>query len=121
MIIGAHALIYAQQAEAVRAFFRDVLGFDSVDAGGGWPIFALPPAELAVHPAEGESACEIYLMCDDLRATMAELESKGVQFAHAVREERWGAVTAIALPGGAVLGLYQPYHPTAFAPAVPRL
>ncbi|HEX4964936.1 MAG TPA: VOC family protein [Thermoanaerobaculia bacterium] len=113
MIMGAHALLHTPQADEVRAFLRDVLGFDSVDAGHGWLIFALPPAELAVHPAEGESWFALYLMCDDLPATMAELEHKGVSFTRPVQEERWGSVTAIALPGGAELGLYQPRHPTA--------
>jgi hypothetical protein len=113
MIIGVHALLYNQQAEEVRAFFRDVLGLGSIDAGGGWPIFGLPPAELAVHPTEGEGSCALYLLCDDLQATMAELAGKGVTFARPVHEERWGSVTAIALPSGAELGLYQPRHPLA--------
>jgi predicted enzyme related to lactoylglutathione lyase len=112
MINGVHALIYSKQADDVRAFFRDVLGWQSVDAGGGWLIFAAPPAELAVHPAE-ESSHELYLMCDDLSRTVADLESKGVSLARPVTEEPWGRVTALELPGGSVLGLYEPSHPTA--------
>ena len=111
MIIGVHALVYAKQAEEVRAFFRDTLDWASVDAGGGWPIFALPPAELAVHPAQ-EDAQELYLMCDDLSATMAELERRGVEFPQPVDEQPWGLVTRIRLPGGTELGLYEPRHPS---------
>ena len=114
MITGVHALIYARQADDVRDFFRDVLEWPSVDAGEGWLIFALPPTELAVHPAE-EGSHELYLMCDDLQRTVAELESKGVALARPVREEPWGRVTALELPGGSVLGLYEPRHPTALA------
>lgn len=114
MITGVHALIYVRHAHDVRAFFRDVLGWRSVDAGQGWLVFGLPPAELAVHPAEAESH-ELYLMCDDLQRTVADLERKGVTLAHPVREEPWGPVTAITLPGGSMLGLYEPRHPTALA------
>jgi predicted enzyme related to lactoylglutathione lyase len=113
MINGVHALIYAEDAEKVRAFFRDVLGFASVDAGQGWLIFALPPAELGIHPAEGESRYQLYLMCDDVEATVEELKGKGVQIAQPIRDEGWGLVTAIEMPGGGQLGLYQPRHPTA--------
>ncbi len=112
MITGLHAIIYSRQTDDVRAFFRDVLGWRSVDAGEGWLIFALPPAELAVHPAE-ESSHELYLMCDDLQRTIADLERKGVALARPIREEAWGHVTALELPGGSVLGLYEPRHPTA--------
>src|SRR5256885_2427084 len=112
MITGAHAVIFSNAAEEVRAFLRDVLGFPAVDAGGGWWVFALPPAELAVHPAEGEGLHELYLMCDDLEATIAELGAKGVRF-KPVSEQRWGRLTALTLPGGSELGLYQPRHPTA--------
>src|SRR5918911_3829089 len=114
MITGAHALIYTPQAESVRAFFRDVLGFSSVDAGHGWLIFALPPAEMGIHPAEGSSH-ELYLMCDDIRATVAELSAKGVEFSRPVSDEGFGLVTAIKLPGGGELGLYEPRHPTALS------
>lgn len=114
MIIGVHALIYAPDADKVRAFLRDVLGFKSVDAGHGWLIFALPPAELAAHPAEqGEQTRhELFLMCDDLQQTMAELQSKGVH-CDSVSQAPWGSVTTIDIPGGGRMGLYQPRHPTA--------
>ncbi len=114
MINGLHALIYAKDAERVRAFLRDVLNFPSVDAGHGWLIFAAPPSELAVHPVdEGtEPSHQLYLMCDDLTATMKELATKGVRCGK-VTEERWGSVTTIHLPDGGKLGLYQPKHPTA--------
>ena len=111
MITGAHAIVYSEDAEALRAFFRDVLGFPSVDAGGGWLIFGLPPAELAAHPAESGGHHELYLMCDDIEATVAELESRGVQLSSPVTDEGFGLVTAIALPGGGELGLYEPRHP----------
>jgi catechol 2,3-dioxygenase-like lactoylglutathione lyase family enzyme len=113
MITGIHALVYTKAAEETRAFFRDVLGFPSVDAGRGWLIFALPPAELAVHPAEDEGGCELYLLCDDVRKTIAELKGKGVSIAGPLKEERWGSVTSIRLPGGGRMGLYQPKHPLA--------
>ncbi len=112
MITGAHAIIYSQDADAVRALFHDVLGLPSVDAGGGWLVFALPPAEVATHPTDGAGRHELYLMCDDIHATVAELEAKGVAFARPIAEERWGSVTAIALPGGGELGLYEPKHPS---------
>jgi catechol 2,3-dioxygenase-like lactoylglutathione lyase family enzyme len=114
MINGLHALIHAQDADQVRAFFRDVLGFRSVDAGHGWLIFALPPAELAIHPTEkGEPARhELYLMCDDLNATMANLKARGVTCGE-ITEARWGSITAIEVPGAGKIGLYQPKHPTA--------
>ena len=113
MITGVHALVFSKDAEAVRAFLRDVLGFPSVDAGGGWLIFALPPAELAAHPAEESGAHELYLMCDDIAATVQELEGKGVEFATPVTEQGFGLATRLKLPGGGELGLYQPRHPTA--------
>ena len=115
MIFGAHVMVYSCDAAADRAFVRDVLEFDSVDAGDGWLIFALPPAELAVHPSDTGGRHELYLMCDDLEATMRELRAKGVEFAREVGSERWGRVTAILLPSGAELGLYEPRHPTALA------
>ena len=115
MITGVHALVFSTDAEAVRAFFRDVLGLASVDAGGGWLIFALPPAELAAHPAERSGAHELYLMCDDIAATVRELEAKGVQFAGPVTEQGFGMTTRIRLPDGGELGLYEPRHPTAIA------
>ena len=113
MISGAHVIIYSKDAETDRAFFRDVLGFKSVDAGHGWLIFALPPAEAAFHPSDKDaSAHELYFMCDDLKAEMASLAKKDVQCS-AVQEQRWGSITKIQLPGGGEVGLYQPKHPTA--------
>jgi len=112
VITGTHAIIHSQDADGVRAFFRDVLELPSVDAGHGWLIFALPPAEVAAHPTDGAGRQELYLMCDDIHATVAELRGKGVEFTRQIAEERWGSVTAIALPGGGELGLYQPKHPT---------
>ena len=112
VITGVHALIYSGQSEAVRGFFAEVLGLPSVDAGGGWPIFKLPPAELAVHPAdEGHPHHELWLMCDDVEATVAELAPKGVK-ADPIREQTWGLATTLRLDGGEQIGLYQPRHPT---------
>ena len=111
-ITGVHAIVFAHEAERTRAFFRDTLGFDSVDAGGGWLIFALPPAELAVHPADGESRHQLYLMCDDIGATLAELRARGVEVAQEVSDQRWGLVAAIRLPDGTEFPIYQPRHPS---------
>jgi catechol 2,3-dioxygenase-like lactoylglutathione lyase family enzyme len=124
MITGTHILFYSEDPEADRAFFRDVLGFKSVDAGGGWLIFALPPAEAGIHPADKESPTQvhggqglrsavIYLMCDDLQAEMKRLQSKKVTCSP-VDTAQWGMKTTIRLPSGGELGLYQPMHPTAF-------
>ena len=112
MITGAHSIVYSSDADGVRAFFRDVLGLPAVDAGHGWLIFALPPAEVAAHPTDGPGRHELYLMCDDIGATVEELRAKGVEFTGPVEEERWGLVTAIKLPGGVELGLYEPRHPS---------
>lgn len=112
MISGAHFVLYSRDAEADRNFFRDVLGFSSVDAGHGWLIFALPPAEAAVHPAEQNGKHELYLLCDDVKAEVKRLGERGVEGSE-VHEERWGSVTRIRLPGGGELGLYQPKHPVA--------
>jgi catechol 2,3-dioxygenase-like lactoylglutathione lyase family enzyme len=112
MISGAHVILYSKDANADRDFLRDVLGFGSVDAGHGWLIFALPPAEMAVHPAEENDRHELYFMCDDLKAEMSALEKKGVPCSQ-VHNERWGSITRIRLPGGGEVGLYQPTHPTA--------
>jgi hypothetical protein len=111
MITGAHAIVYTPAADQLRAFLRDVLELDWVDSGGGWLIFALPPAEVAAHPTGGETRHELYLICDDIEATMAELRGKGVEFARPVSDAGWGLMTAIALPGGGELGLYEPRHP----------
>lgn len=112
MIFGAHVIVYSKDAAADRAFFRDVLGFASVDAGQGWLIFALPPAEVAVHPAGGDDRHELYFMCKDLKAEISALVKKGVRCSE-VQEARWGSVTKIRLPGGGEVGLYQPKHPQA--------
>jgi len=114
MVNGIHATIYSKDADAVRTFFRDVLEFPSVDAGHGWLIFALPPAELGVHPASANSH-ELYLICDDLPATIQHLKAKGVSFKGEVVEAGFGSMTRIALPGGGELGLYQPKHPSPLA------
>ena len=112
-ITGIHAVLYTRDVEADRAWMSDVLGLESVDAGGGWLIFALPPAELAAHPASDEGgAVELYLMCDDLDATMQELRDRDVAFDGTVTDQRWGRVTKIMLPSGARLGLYEPRHPS---------
>src|SRR6478672_8966103 len=107
-----HAIVFSPEAEKVRTFFADVLGMPSVDAGGGWLIFALPPAELAVHPADGDGRHELYLMCDDIDATVADLKAKGVETA-TISEQRWGRLTHVTLPSGEPLGLYEPKHPKA--------
>jgi len=112
MIFGAHVILYSSDAAADRAFLRDVLGFASVDAGHGWLIFALPPAEVAVHPAEENGRPELYFMCNDLRAETSALAEKGVSCSE-VQEARWGLIAKIRLPGGGEVGLYQPRHPTA--------
>ena len=122
MINGSHFLLYSKNPEADRAFLRDALDFRSVDAGRGWLIFALPPSEIAVHPLDEDAApqnpdgqvvgASLYLMCDDLDATMRSLESRDVLFSE-VNEAPWGIVTTFRLPGGGEIGLYQPTHPTA--------
>jgi hypothetical protein len=111
VIFGAHVILYSNDAEADRAFLADVFGFESVDGGGGWLLFALPPAEVAVHPAE-TSGAELYLMSDDLSAEIRSLADRGVVCSE-VEEARWGSVTKVPLPGGGVIGLYQPRHPLA--------
>ena len=113
MITGVHSIIYSKQTEAVRAFFRDALGLASVDAGGGWLIFALPPAELGIHPSEDTERHELYLMCDDIEATIAELAAKGVQTSGEIVDQGWGRVTSLRVADGMELGLYQPRHPLA--------
>jgi catechol 2,3-dioxygenase-like lactoylglutathione lyase family enzyme len=112
MISGAHVIIYTKNAEADRAFFQDVLGFRSVDAGHGWLIFALPQAEAAFHPSDENGVHELYFMCENLQDEMASLAKKGVACAD-VQEARWGSITKIRVPGGGEIGLYQPKHPTA--------
>ena len=114
MIRGAHVILYSADAEADRAFLRDVLGMTSVDSGGGWLIFQLPPSEVAVHPAEKSGAAELYLVCDDVDATVTELEGRGVAFEGSVTDEGWGRLATIRLPGGGRLGVYEARHATAF-------
>ena len=109
MIHGAHVIVYSKDSEADRAFFRDVLGYAFADAGHGWLIFALPPAELAVHPSENNDVHELYFMCDDVNAFIAEMDAKHVACS-AVHEERWGSITKLTLPGGGQIGVYQPKH-----------
>ena len=116
MITGVHAIVFSPEADQVRAFLRDVLGLSSADAGGGWLIFALPPAELAVHPADGATRHELYLMCDDIHATLAELRGKGVEVAKDVADQGWGLLAAIQLPDGSELPIYEPRHPSPLAP-----
>jgi catechol 2,3-dioxygenase-like lactoylglutathione lyase family enzyme len=111
MITGAHVIMFTKDADGVRAFLHDTLGLSSVDAGGGWPIFGLPPAELAVHPTDGETHDELYLMTDDLHVTMAKLREKGVKFTRPIRDAGWGLLTALELPDGRELALYEAKHP----------
>ncbi len=117
-IIGAHALLYTTEPEALRDVFRDVFGFKHVDAGEGWLIFALPPAELGIHPTEGptfESGVrhQLTLMCDDITSTIAELREKDVEVRGEPEDEGWGITTTLVLPGGVEVMLYEPRHPTA--------
>jgi len=111
VVFGAHLILYSTDADADRSFLAEMFGFESVDGGGGWLIFALPPAEVAVHPAETPGA-ELYLLTDDLAADMGSLADRGVVCSD-VEEARWGSVTRVPLPGGGVIGLYQPRHPLA--------
>jgi predicted enzyme related to lactoylglutathione lyase len=114
VITGAHAIVFAEDPEAARAFFAEALSLRAVDAGGGWLIFALPPAELACHPTAPDDSGrhELYLMCDDVEATMAELEGKGVEFVAPITDAGFGRMTRMRMPGGGELGLYQPTHPS---------
>ena len=114
VIRGAHVILYSTDAEADRAFLGKLLGLAAVDAGGGWLISQLPPGEVAVHPADSSGAVELYLVCDDVEQTVAELTAKGVPFEGPVRDQGWGQLTTIRLPGGGRLGLYEARHPTAF-------
>jgi catechol 2,3-dioxygenase-like lactoylglutathione lyase family enzyme len=111
MINGAHVVIYSKDAEADRAFFRDVLQYPSVDAGHGWLIFAMPPLEAAFHDSNENDLHELYLMCDDIAATLNDLKAKQVKVSD-VHEERWGKLATFTLPGGGKIGIYQPKHPS---------
>ena len=113
MIIGSHTVMFSGDPEADRRFFADILGLPHVDAGGGWLIFKLPPAELAVHPSDGPFGHELYLMCDDLHATVTYLRAKGVEFTQDISEERWGLLVHFRLAGGGEVGMYEPRHPLA--------
>jgi hypothetical protein len=115
VIRGAHLILYSSDAEADRRFLVDLLDRPTVDAGGGWLVAQLPPAEVAVHPAERSGAVELYLVCDDVDATVAEWTGRGVVFEGPVSDERWGRVTSFRLPGGGRIGLYEARHPVAFA------
>jgi catechol 2,3-dioxygenase-like lactoylglutathione lyase family enzyme len=121
MIAAVHTVLYAHDAEAARAFFRDVLGMDSVDAGDGWLIFALPSAELACHPGAGriagreEGRSELFLMCNDVEATRTELEAAGVEFVAPIADQGYGLVTRFRVPGYGELGLYEPRHASPLA------
>lgn len=109
MIVGSHVIIYSRNADADRAFFRDVLKFSHVDVGHGWLIFGLPPSEVAVHPGEGPETHEFYLLCEDIKVFVQTMKKQGLICAP-VREERWGSLTQLTLPGGGALGVYQPRH-----------
>jgi hypothetical protein len=113
VIAGVHTIVYAADPDAARAFFRDLLELDSVDTGDGWLIFALPPAELAVHPADGHRH-ELYLMCRDIEATVRELAGRGVEFTAPISDEGWGLLTRFEVPGAGPMGLYEPRHPSPF-------
>jgi catechol 2,3-dioxygenase-like lactoylglutathione lyase family enzyme len=115
MIRAAHVVVNSTDAEADRAFFRDVLEYPFVDAGHGWLIFELPPAELAVHPADANGGHELFLMCDDVEAFMARMSERGIACSD-LQHERWGLVTRLTLPGGGALGVYQPAHPSPLNP-----
>ena len=109
MIIGAHSIIYSTSPDADRAFLRDVLKLTNVDVGGGWLIFGLPPAEVAVHPSDKNDVHKFYLMCDDIEALIADMKKRGIA-SSAVQDEGWGLITQLTLPGGGKLGIYQPRH-----------
>ena len=112
-ITGAHVILYTSEPDAVRDIFRDVLGYPNVDAGGGWLIFSLPPAEVAMHPTDGGASHELSFMCDDIGATIEELRGKGLDVDTDTHQERWGITTKLHLPGGLDVLLYEPLHPTA--------
>ena len=121
MINGAHVIIYSRDAEADRTFLKDVLGLGNVDAGGGWLIFGLPPTEVAVHPNEaGKPGHELYLLCDDIDATVKDLKSKRVTVEPRLYDQPWGRLAFIRLPGGGKLGVYQPRHPRATKWSAPK-
>jgi catechol 2,3-dioxygenase-like lactoylglutathione lyase family enzyme len=113
MITGAHVILFTPEADALRSVFRDTLGWKYVDAGDGWLIFALPPAEVAAHPTDGETGHELYFTCDDIDATIGELRGQGIQIRGEPDDRGWGIATTMVLPGGVEVTLYQPRHPLA--------
>jgi catechol 2,3-dioxygenase-like lactoylglutathione lyase family enzyme len=113
VINGSHVILFSRDPDADRSFFAEVLEQPNVDAGGGWLIFKLPAAELAVHPSDGPAGHELYFMCDDVEATMRDLRAKGVEFTQDISDERWGRLTRFRLPGGGEVGMYEPRHPRA--------
>jgi hypothetical protein len=115
MLYGAHVIVYSKDADADRAFFRDVLEYPFVDAGHGWLIFALPPAEMALHPSDANDAHELYFMCSDVRAFVEAMTEKKIACSP-IDEQRWGSITRVALPGGGKIGVYQPKHPSPIEP-----
>jgi predicted enzyme related to lactoylglutathione lyase len=114
MIRGAHVILYSTDADADRAFLQELLGLAAVDAGGGWLILQLPPAEVAVHPADTSGATELYLVCDDIEETVADLEQRGIAVDGPITDQGWGRLATVPLPGGGRLGVYEARHPTAF-------
>ena len=118
MIAAVHTVLYAHDADAARAFFRDVLGLEALDGGDGWLYFTLPPGELACHPGPGlvagreQGRTELFLMCTDVEATRRELEAKDVEFVEPIEDEGWGLMTRFVVPGFGELGLYEPRHPS---------
>jgi len=119
LVNGAHVIIYSKKPEVDRAFFREVLSLPNVDVGGGWLIFGLPPSEVAVHPSSKNDTHELYLMCADIEALIAELARRGIRCS-AVSDQGWGLVTRAALPGGGKVGIYQPRHARPEAPSATR-
>jgi catechol 2,3-dioxygenase-like lactoylglutathione lyase family enzyme len=113
VITGAHVILFTPEADSLRAVFRDTLGWKHVDAGDGWLIFALPPAELGIHPAEGDTSHRLYLLCDDIAATSEELRGKGIEIRGEPEDQGWGIATTLVLPGGVEVILYEPRHATA--------
>jgi catechol 2,3-dioxygenase-like lactoylglutathione lyase family enzyme len=114
MFTGAHVILYSHEAAADRAFLRDVLGFPHVDAGAGWLIFKLPPAEVAVHPTDAEPKHELYLMCDDIEKVLSECSAKGIAVIEPASDQGWGVLASIRLPSGTPLSVYEPRHPVAY-------
>jgi catechol 2,3-dioxygenase-like lactoylglutathione lyase family enzyme len=123
VITGAHTIVYAEDAEAARTFFRDVLGLDAVDAGDGWLIFSLPPGELAFHPLNGappSGGHRLFLLCDDVERTVDELTARGVEFTTPVSDEGWGLLTHLRVPGAGEIGLYEPRHQSPLSTGGPQ-